>query len=75
MSEYARWKDVFHWGFGYTACPHCGNETSWYNPAIRRHQSDLMNNMRKYCPKCGKQVYAREGWGSNQPPKAEEDND
>ena len=67
MSEHARWKDVFHYGFGYTACPHCGDETPWYNPISQRFQSDLENNQRKYCPKCGKRVYSREGWIINQP--------
>lgn len=71
MSDYARWKDVFHYGFGYTVCPYCGDETPWYNPVSTRFQSDLKNNQREYCPKCGKRVYAREGWIMNQSPEAE----
>lgn len=74
MSNYARWKDVFHYGFGYTVCPYCGDETPWYNPVSTRFQSDLKNNQREYCPKCGKRVYARKGWIMNQPPEAEENN-
>lgn len=65
--EPKRWKDVFHYGFGYTACPYCGDETGWYNPASQRFQTDLENNQREHCPKCGKRVYAREGWLINQP--------
>lgn len=66
-----RWKEVFHWGFGYTVCPYCGDETGWYNPASTWFQSDAENNLRKYCPKCHKRVYAREGFICNQPPKGE----
>lgn len=66
-----RWKDVFHWGFGYTECPYCGNETGWYNPVRKGFQSDVENNRREYCPKCHKRVYAREGLICNQPPKEE----
>lgn len=73
MSNYARWKDIFHYGFGYTACPYCGDETPWYNPVSVRFQSDLKNNQREYCPECGKRVYAREGWIMNQPPEVEEE--
>lgn len=62
-----RWIDVFHYGFGYTKCPYCGDETGWYNPASSRFQSDLENNQREYCHKCGKRVFAREGWLMNQP--------
>ena len=65
--ETKRWKDVYHFGFGYTRCPYCGDETKWYNPMSDRPQSDLENNKRKYCPKCKKRVYAREGWSINQP--------
>lgn len=65
----ARWIDTSHYGFGYTVCPYCGDETGWYNPLSNRFQSDLENNKRKHCPKCGKRVYAREGWIINQPPK------
>lgn len=67
--EPKRWKDIYHYGFGYTVCPYCGDETGWYNPASQRFQSDLKNNQREHCPKCGKRVYAREGWLMNQPPK------
>ena len=74
MSNYARWKDVFHYGFGYTVCPYCGDETPWYNAVSTRFQSDLTNNQREYCPKCGKRVYAREGWLMNQPPEVGKDN-
>lgn len=62
-----RWIDIYHCGFGYTKCPYCGDETCWYNPMIERFQSDLKNNQREYCPKCGKRVYARERWLINQP--------
>ena len=48
-------------------CPYCGDETGWYNPASNRFQSDLENNKRERCPKCGKRVFAREGWIINQP--------
>lgn len=65
--EPKRWKDVFHYGFGYTVCPYCGDETGWYNPVSQRPQSDLKNNQREHCPKCGNRVYAREGWIMNQP--------
>lgn len=41
QKETKRWKDVYHYGFGYTACPYCGDETEWYNPASQRPQSDL----------------------------------
>lgn len=34
--EPKRWKDVYHYGFGYTVCPYCGDETGWYNPASKR---------------------------------------
>lgn len=67
MSEVRRWEDIYHYGFGYTRCPYCGDETGWYNPASQRFQSDLENNQRTHCPKCGKRVYAREGWIVNQP--------
>ena len=63
----ARWIDTSHYGFGYTVCPYCGDETGWYNPLSNRFQSDLENNKREHCPKCGKRVYAREGWIINQP--------
>ena len=72
MGKYQRWKEVFHYGFGYTVCPHCGDETEWYNPAITRFQTDLKNNMRERCPKCGKRVYAGERWLMNQPPEEDE---
>ena len=71
--EPKRWKDVFHYGFGYTVCPYCGDETGWYNPASQRFQSDLENNQRERCPKCGKRVYARKGWIMNQPPENTDD--
>jgi len=67
--EPKRWVDVYHYGFGYTRCPYCGDETGWYNPVSQRPQSDLKNNQREHCPKCGKRVYAREGWIMNQPPE------
>ena len=63
-----RWIDISHYGFGYTKCPYCGDETEWYNPASSRFQSDLKNNQREYCPKCGKRVFAGEVWLMNQPP-------
>lgn len=62
-----RWIDVYHYGFGYTKCPYCGDETGWYNTISNRFQSDLENNQREHCLKCGKRVYAREGWLINQP--------
>ena len=65
--EPKRWKDVSIWGFCYTVCPYCGDKTGWYNPVSQRFQSDLENNRRKHCPKCGKRVYAREGYIINQP--------
>jgi rRNA maturation protein Nop10 len=66
-----RWIDTFHYGFGYTVCPYCGDETEWCNPVSSRYrfQSDLENNKREYCPKCGKRVFARKGWIINQPPE------
>ena len=63
-----RWINVSYFGFCYTKCPYCGDETAWYNPMSDRLQSDLKNNQREYCPTCGKRVYAREGWSMNQPP-------
>ena len=66
-TEPRRWLTVFHYGFGYTVCPYCGDETGWYNPASQRFQSDLKNNQREHCPKCGKRVYADEHWLMNQP--------
>ena len=65
--EPRRWLEVYHYGFGYTACPYCGDETGWYNPYSNRFQSDLENNRREYCPKCGERVYASERWIMNQP--------
>lgn len=67
MDEVRRWIEISHWGFGYTKCPYCGDETGWYNPVSNRFQTDLENNMRTHCPKCKKRVYAREGWIFNQP--------
>lgn len=67
MDEPKRWTDVFRWGFGYTACPYCGDETGWYNPMSGKFQTDTENNLRRYCPKCNKRVYAREGLIANQP--------
>ena len=67
MTEAKRWEDVFHWGFGYTRCPYCDDETLWYNPMSHRIQSNLGNNQREHCPKCGKRVYAEERWLMNQP--------
>ena len=67
MINTKRWEDVYRYGFGYTRCPYCGDETSWYNPASNRFQSDLENNQRECCPKCGERVYAREGLIINQP--------
>lgn len=64
-----RWENIYHYGFGYVQCPYCGDETPWYNPASDRFQSDLEANQREHCPKCGKRVYAREGWIMNQPPE------
>lgn len=66
-TEPRRWLTVFHCGFGYTVCPYCGDETVWYNPMNHRFQSDLKNNRRKYCTKCGERVYASEQWSMNQP--------
>ena len=66
-----RWKTVFEWGFGYTVCPYCGDKTEWYNPASQRFQTDLENNKRERCPKCGKRVFANEHWIMNQPPEQE----
>lgn len=71
MDEVPRWIDIYHYGFGYTKCPHCGDETGWYNPMSNRFQSDLENNKREYCPKCNKRVFSREGWIMNQPSPAE----
>ena len=65
-----RWEEVYHWGFGYTRCPYCHDETPFYNP-VSNSGSDLENNRRTHCPKCGKRVYSREGWIFNQPPKFE----
>ena len=56
-------------------CPYCGDETGWYNPISNRFQTDLKNNQREHCPKCGKRVYAREGWLMNQPPFKEDEDD
>ena len=68
MCDVKRWEDVYHYGFGYTRCPYCGDETGWYNPvAYQRFQSDIDNNMRTHCPKCKSRVYAREGLIINQP--------
>ena len=70
-----RWIEIYHWNFGYTKCPYCGDETEWYNPMRRAYQSDHDNNRRKHCPKCGNRIYAREGLLINQPPKEEQDAD
>ena len=67
-----RWEDVYHYWFGYTRCPYCGDETAWYNPMDNEVQSDLKNNQREHCPKCGKRVFAKEGLIFNQPYVAEE---
>lgn len=66
-TEPRRWLQVYHYGFGYTVCPYCGDETVWFNPMSHRFQSDLKNNQREHCPKCGKRVYADEHWLMNQP--------
>ena len=66
-----RWKSVSHYGWCYTVCPYCGDETEWFNPTKRRFQSDLENNQRERCPKCGKRVFADERWIMNQPPEQE----
>lgn len=63
-----RWGTVFRYGFGYTVCPYCGDETVWYKPTVSKFQSDLENNKRERCPKCNKRVFASENWIMNQPP-------
>lgn len=73
--EPRRWQDVSHYGFGYTKCPYCGDETGWYNPGIRSFQTDFKNNIREHCPKCGERVYASVRWIMNQPDKSPEDID
>lgn len=66
--EFPRWERVYHWEFGYTVCPHCGDETLFYHPYNREIRRDIENNERTHCPKCEKRVYAREGLLVNQPP-------
>ena len=68
-TQYKRWIEIYHWDFGYTKCPYCGDETEWYNPMRRGFQMDNDNNRRKHCPKCGNRVYAREELLINQPPE------
>lgn len=63
-----RWGDVFHYGWGYTVCPYCGDETEWFNPMSQGFQSNYENQKREYCPKCNKRVFASENWIFNQPP-------
>ena len=72
MINMKRWKGVYRYGFGYTRCPYCGDEILWYNPASNKFQSDLENNQRERCPKCGERVYAREGLIINQPLKMDD---
>lgn len=67
VDEVRRWIVIYHWGFGYTKCPYCGDETGWYNPINNKLQSDIENNRRTHCPTCKKRVYAREWWTFNQP--------
>ncbi len=73
--EPRRWQDVSHYGFCYTKCPYCGDETGWYNPGIRSFQTDFKNNVREHCPKCGERVYASVRWIMNQPDKSPKDID
>ena len=69
VNDVKRWEEVYHWGFGYTRCPYCHYETPFYNP-VSNSGSDLENNRRTHCPKCGKRVYSNERWIFNQPPKS-----
>jgi len=70
VKKFGRWEDVYHYGFGYTRCPYCGDKTTFLNPfKDTLIQMDYVNNKRTHCPNCKNRVYAREGLIINQPPQ------
>lgn len=67
-TDFKRWLEVYHYGFGYTKCPYCGDETIMYNPFLSNPTyTELENNRRKHCLKCGNRVYGKSGLILNQP--------